>query len=106
MSDSNTTSTDTELDNWIVVVPIEERSITKDISIVDAASDPFNELTGLQQALAEANETANKSSIKIDERESRRFVDATEGVDRVPNDPGIIIRYHGELYRVYIMGLT
>lgn len=106
MTDSDNTVTDTESNQSIVVVPIEEQDITDNVSAVNATSDPFDTLTSLQQALSEANKTGNRSSVGITERESRTFVDATEDVDRVPDNPGVIINYRGEFYRVSIMGLT
>lgn len=105
-SGSDDTVTDTDPHQFIVVVPIEEQNITDNVSAISATSEPFDTLPSLQQALAEANETGNKSSVEITEHERRTFLKATEDVNRVPDNPDHLISYRGEFYHVFIMYYT
>ena len=106
MENPDSTSSDEDSNEWIVAVPIAEENLNSSVSVANASADVFSELTALQAVLRDAKKTGNESSVPINATESARFTEATKNMTRTTDEPGVVIRYDGELYRVYIMGLT
>ena len=92
-------------EEWIVVVPEESQSVPEGITVLDASSETFANITALQEALRSASATQSEERASISPDESDRFVKATSDIERT-SEPGVYMRYEEKIYRVYLMGLT